>query len=235
MGNIGLGHGSEWHLLSYLGRHRCELNKEVQRVTGAQGIEWLDFPTRRSERGLLDREWKGLDFVPDATTRAAWHTFWPQHAGIQNWDAVGHVKLNGRSEWLLVEAKAHCAEIESSCGAKPEGGLEQIQGALDSTKAALGVERSRDWMNPYYQFCNRLAVLQFLESRGNPAHLLFVYFTGDSADGRDCPKDASDWQAAIAAQNAHVGLPVGHALQERIHKIFLPVFTNLHGRHLGNL
>lgn len=226
MGKIGFGYGSEWHLLWHLARHRTSLDDTVRRVTGADHVEWLDFPLRCND-GPSDAEWTGLDFLTDADTQAAWRSFWPQGAGIQNWDAVARIKIEGRPEWLLVEAKAHCGEIESTCGAKPEGALAQIRAALEATKTYLGVEPDRDWLRGYYQFCNRLAVLQFLESRRVPAHLLMIYFTGDVNGDRSCPKDALGWQAAIAAQDAHVGLPKGHALEARIHKVFLLAFTNV--------
>lgn len=228
MGNIGYGYGSEWHLLWYLGRHRAELNEVIRRITGANNVEWLDLPKQEVARGLIDAEWKGLDFVAEPEILNQGREFWPQRAGIQNWDAVARINVDGRDEWLLVEAKGHCAEIGSSCGAKPEGGFEQIRHVLDLTKRALGVDASRDWLNGYYQFCNRLAVLQFLESRDIRARLLFVYFTGDVAGGRDCPKDESGWWPAIEAQDGHVGLPTEHPLKGRIHKLFLPVFANLH-------
>ncbi len=226
MGKIGYGYGSEWHLLWHLARHRTSLDDKVRGVTGADHVEWLDFPLRGDD-GSIDAEWTGLDFLTDADTRAAWRSFWPQGLGIQNWDAVARIAIEGRPEWLLVEAKAHCGEIESTCGAKPEGGLARIRAALDATKTALGVEPDRDWLRGYSQFCNRLAVLQFLEAHHAPAHLLMIYFTGDVNGSRSCPKDASGWQAAIAAQDAHVGLPKGHALEARVYKAFLPAYTNL--------
>ena len=226
MGKIGYGYGSEWHLLWYLGRHRSRLNREVRRVTGAERVEWLDFV--HSESDTIDAEWKGLAFIQDDALQSAWGEFWPQGAGIHHWDAVAQIDVSGPQEWLLVEAKAHTYEVQSDCGAKPHGGRDQIRRALDQTKSALQVQSSCDWMNGYYQFCNRVAVLHFLQSHGVPAHLLVVYFTGDSGPARECPLDESGWQAAIAAQDAHVGLPEEHALSGRIHRLFLPAFTNLH-------
>lgn len=227
MGKIGFGYGSEWHLLWYLGRHRTELNARISEVTGADRVEWLDFPVRQTAATRLDEEWKGLDFIRDSAVTNAWREFWPQGAGIHNWDAVAKVSNGGREEWLLVEAKGHCGEIESSCGAKLEGGLRKIQEALDVTKRALGVPPDHDWLTGCYQFCNRLAVLHFLETQGVAARLLFVYFTGDSTSGRECPRDEAGWQTALEAQQARVGLPPRHLLSHRIPKLFVPVFANV--------
>ena len=99
---------------------------------------------------------------------------------------------------------------------------------ISTCQSGLGVDPNKDWLNSYYQFCNRIAVLHFLQSRGIHARLLFVYFTGDSAAGRECPKDESGWRAALTAQDAHMGLPENHVLTGKIHKLFLPVFANLH-------
>lgn len=227
MGRIGLGYGSEWHLLWYLGRHRTELTSRIADAVGASSVDWLDFPTRKDDGHLLDAEWKGLDFLTNQTVLDEWRKFWPQRAGVQNWDAVGRVCVDGINEWLLVEAKGHLAEISSNCAAKPEGGLGQITKALEETKCALGVQPTRDWLNGHYQFANRLAVLHFLESQGVHARLLFMYFTGDSTEGRDCPRDEGAWTAALAGQDAHLGLPVDHTLSRRVHRLFLPIFPNL--------
>lgn len=224
MGSIGHGYGSEWHLLSYLGRRRDELSTRVARMAGASAVEWLDFP--RTEAGAC-AEWKGLDFIEDPKLQAAWQAFWPQHAGIQNWDAIARLVVSGREEWLLVEAKAHIGEIKSNCGAKAEGGRDTIVAAFKETKTSLGVDSGRDWLNCYYQFCNRIAVADFLLRHKIPAQLLFVYFVGDTAKGRECPEDEGGWLHALTAQDEYVGLPgTGHALEGRIHKLFLPVFRS---------
>jgi hypothetical protein len=227
MGKLGIGYGSEWHLLWYLARHRHALDNAVRAATGADRVEWLDFPVRPAGSAPTDAEWKGLDFLTDADTLTAWRGYWPQGAGVHNWDAVGQVRIGTRTEWLLVEAKANCQEIQSDCGAKPTGGLSRIEESLDATKAALGVDLECDWLRAYYQFCNRLAVLHFLNARQVPAHFLTVYFTGDANGNLSCPRDADGWRLALSAQDQHVGLPQAHALQARIHKAFLPAFANV--------
>ena len=123
---------------------------------------------------------------------------------------------------LNVEAKANTEEIESSSKSKKDGRA-QIEAALAQTKEALGVEPKHDWINRYYQFCNRVATLHFLNTQDIPAHLLFVYFVGDHVPNRTCPQDAEAWKPALLAQQQHVGLPADHPLAHRIHKLFLPV------------
>lgn len=116
MGKIGYGYGSEWHMLWYLGRHRTALDERIRSVAGATSVEWLDFPTSQRRSKLIDGEWKGLQFITEPEIQSDWTDFWPQGAGIQNWDAIGRVRVGAHDEWLLVEAKAHRAELGSSCG-----------------------------------------------------------------------------------------------------------------------
>ena len=51
-------------MLRYLGRHRRMLDAEVKKVTGAEGVRWLDFPFDKKKKQWKDAEWKGLDFLP---------------------------------------------------------------------------------------------------------------------------------------------------------------------------
>jgi hypothetical protein len=65
-----------------------------------------------------------------------------------------------------------------------------------------------------------------------PARLLFIYFTGDTGEGRVCPADEAGWRSALAAQDEHVGLPEkGYALKGRIHSLSLPVFASVGPEH----
>jgi hypothetical protein len=224
MAEIGMGYGSECHLLRYLGRHRELLDQRVSEVTGADAVSWLDYPFDPS-RTWLDGELKGLDFLaPDHALHGEWRQAWPQRGNPPNWDAVARIGRGGASEWLLVEAKANVQELQSSCQASPSGGRPLIARTLVAAKAALGVAADRDWLNGYYQYCNRVAVLEFLNRHRVPSRLLFIYFLGDRGDaGRACPADAAGWRAALDAQSAHVGLPQAHPLADRVHQLFLDV------------
>lgn len=221
MGKIGHGYGSECHLLRFLGRHRRYLDREVLSLIGGDRIEWLDFHFD-PESKWKDAERVGLDFIAEQRVQAAWAEFWPQTGRAQNWDAVGKVHDKGEESWLLVEAKANAEELESNCKAKANGRA-QIEAALAQTKENLGVRPERDWLNGYYQLCNRIAVLHFLGVQHVAAHLLFVYFVGDSVPGRTCPQDIESWKPLLLAQEQHVALPADHPLAHRIHKLFLPV------------
>ena len=221
-------YGSEFHLLRYMGRHRNRLNASVAAATAATAVEWLDVPPDPG-KPWGDGEWKGLNFIrSDEAVQSAWRKVWPARGNPPNWDAVGKVRIADRWEWLLVEAKANEQELASSCSASERGGLNLITETLARTKQALGVAEDKNWLNGYYQYANRLAVLNFLRDQQIPAHLLFIYFTGDKGDARrNCPVDENAWDEALRKQSNHLGLPPDHPLQDRVHRVFLQVDTVL--------
>jgi hypothetical protein len=121
MGKIGYGFGSEWHLLRYLGYHRNYLSQKILDVTGGESISWLDFRFSKKYAYLNnDREHVVIEFIKDRNVINNWKQFWPQTGTSQNWDAVGKIIFEDHEEWLLVEAKAHLSEVESSCGARSQ-------------------------------------------------------------------------------------------------------------------
>jgi hypothetical protein len=228
MTEIGDGYGSECHLLRFLGRHREYFNKRVSAEIGADAVRWLDFHFDRTKR-WMDGERKGLDFLPNGhPALTAWSSYWPSRGNPPNWDAVGEATFQGRNEWLLLEAKAHLGELVSNCRAREGEGRLTITKALERAKNALGVSLDRDWLHQYYQFANRLAILNFLRENGVAARLLFVYFVGDNFDrlpthNAECPKDQAGWETALSDQARWLGLDKIHPLSNYVHKLFVPV------------
>jgi hypothetical protein len=200
------------------------LDKAVREATSCDKLDWLDFGFDASRPGR-DAEWKGLDFLKeDGELQKAWQEYWPQGAGIHNWDAVARASLEENSEWILVEAKANIEELNSECKAQNKESLRKITAAFEATKKALGVPAGTNWMKPYYQYCNRIAALHFLASRGIAARLLFVYFCGDKGDARrTCPGSPGEWGGALERQNLQVALPSDHYLTGTINNLFLQV------------
>ena len=101
--------------------------------------------------------------------------------------------------------------------------LDATDAMLVSAKEGLGVPHGADWLQPYYQFCNRHAVLHFLTRHGVGARLLFVYFCGDTNPSAQCPRDTAGWETALLAMNQHIGLTGHSPLEARVHKLFLQV------------
>ena len=82
---------------------------------------------------------------------------------------------------ILVEAKAHPAEMESSCGAENPKSIEAIDRALALVQDHMRVAK-RDWKTRYYQLANRLAFLYFLNNVVKvPTWLALLNFVGDTS------------------------------------------------------
>ena len=241
MSRIGYTYGSEWHLLRYLSYHRDEFDLAVEAtIPGCSVLGWLDSTfERRPSSGdggpprFLDRKYENLDFLPGPDRdrlRGPLGGFWPSTGSHPSWDAVGRVKVGEHTSWLIVEAKSHLGELNSTCKAKRGdvgGGRERIVGAFRSTMESLGISGDAEsWMGPFYQFCNRIAFLDFLDGQGIPAHLLLDYFLGDRfppGRGVACPEAEAGWRAALDDMEGHVGWRDGNRLSHRVHKLFLPV------------
>jgi len=227
MSQIGCGYGSEWHLLRYLGYHRSLLSQKVSKALGAKMVSWLDFPFSTNGAPLRDdREFKGLEFLTDIHILEKWAHFWPQSGNAQNWDAVGRAVIEGKEAWVLVEAKAHVEEVKSRCGATSSQSRAQIMGILAEVRENLGATEQplEHWLEPYYQFANRLAVLYFLDREGIAAHLVNLYFYGErERSGWRCPQNASEWEEVIRNEEAWLGIRRDGGLMERVHHVFLAV------------
>lgn len=124
---------------------------------------------------------------------------------------------------MLVEAKAHLGEFKKGTGAKKNGGLPKIRKNLEALKAKLGIPAAHDWLNPYYQYANRLFVLDFLLSHDVPARLLHVCFLGDTHSGKKCPKTPKDWEDEFKKIYSHLGLKDGMKLLDHVHRLYLSI------------
>lgn len=165
--------------------------------------DWAEY----RDEGMLLR----LD-LPQLTESLS--AFWP--SGGAQWDGLGITSDGG---CILVEAKAHVAELSSSCGAG-EKSLVQIRSALDATKPSFGATSEHDWINGYYQYANRLAHLDFLRRSGVDAHLVLLYCVGDSE--MSGPESTEEWQSHLSTVYTHLGLQ-GDMAARGVVNVFLPV------------
>ncbi len=214
-------YGSEFHLLRYLGRHRAYLNARVLETIGADAIAWIDFHFDRRASGA-DDELKGLEFIEDPDTLAAWAQVWPGGSQSLSWDSVAQLRTGEASSFLLLDACSSIGDLASSCQAS-NGKREQIQAALEHTRERLDVPAECDWMNRYYGLASRLAALAFLRERGIDAHFMRLYFVGDEHPRHHCPQSSEEWKEVLVEQSQQIGLPPGHSLVGRIHELFLPI------------
>lgn len=166
MAEMGLGYGSEYQLLRYLGHHRIELNNVINSNTRLSGeIQWLDFP-KDTTRLSLDGEYITIDFLHDkiseeafAALKSKWKNYWSPSGTQPNWDGVFLHRKDNEEEWIIVEAKAHLGEIKSSTKASLNP---NIQNAFIETQNRFGI-KNEHWFGEYYQLANRLAFINFPE------------------------------------------------------------------------
>ena len=234
---LALGYGSAWHLLRSLGWQRGHFTARIAREVGASSVTWLDSPAATGDRAYLngtpirDDEWKRIAFVDDPEVRRAYADFWPSRGEQQNWDVVGRAIIGEKPEWLLVEAKAHPAEIRADgTTAREVGGRPMIRAAFKETLAALGHDADAStslaerWLTGYYQHANRLATLHFFNRQGVAARLIFLYFYGDQhPEGTSRPTKPADWTPVLNKIHDDLGLKGTALLEQRVHNVFMPV------------
>ncbi len=230
MGKMGLGYGSEFHLLRWMGRHRDLFTNKVSQSIGNENsiIEWVDFDFA-SVQEIPDSELKGLEFLYDENTKieTKWKGFWPTRSGIHNWDAVGwRIIEDSIKELILIEAKAHIKELESDCGAKDKDSILKIKEAFELVTNELGIKTTNDWFKKYYQMANRIAALYFLNEKVNiPTKLVNIYFIGDKSikSSRKCPKTVNEWESKIFEQDEYLGIKENAWLSKYMFSLFLHV------------
>lgn len=226
---LRLGYGSEFHLLRMLGRHRSAFTKEVcMAIGGKVMVDWFDFPYSERRDEYFDREYTNLDFLENLGINSLlenekYYEYWPNTGTPQNWDLVGKT-TDGRI--VLVEAKAHTKELESSTKAKVTGGLPKIEKAFNQVREGIGVTEYSPWTQNYYQFANHLFTCWYLNKvRKISTVLLNVYFVGDERpDGCLCPKTTLEWEEAIQKEYNYLGISTEHPfIKEHVKSVFIHV------------
>lgn len=190
------------------------LNDPLKLAKG-EVVEWLSPLT-----GDNFSEYSDSDFVTKLGATLSVRElpeFWP--TGGAAWDALGRTQSG---KLLLVEAKAHIAEMVSkpSC-AKSDASVELIAESLRTTQLFMNAKPEIDWSQCFYQYCNRLAHLYLLRHVNRiPAHLVFVYFIGDS---EVCgPQTEMEWRAAVEVLERFLGV-TKHRLRSFIHHLYFDV------------
>jgi hypothetical protein len=156
-------------------------------LKGARSIAWWS-PLRRDDFA----EYSDADFLKLVGLEkwsGALAEYWPRRG--PQWDALG---VSDQGDILLVEAKAHLAEMCSSATQASPASRNRIQSALSETALAFKAEPRAPWTDVFYQLANRLAHLHFLRSRGVTAWLILSNFIGD-LDMKG-PQTSREWEAA---------------------------------------
>ena len=108
-----------------------------------------------------------------------WWLAFPKGANTPNWDITSTCTIKGRRGLLLVEAKAHSAELgeSDSCGSENPGNRQRICLAITDAAAGLQAATGGTWeLSPdsHYQLSNRFAWSWKLASLGIPIMLLYL-------------------------------------------------------------
>lgn len=214
MAEIGLGYGSEFQLMRFLGHHRNELNDLIHKATQTNGtIEWLDFPYD-DERISGDGERKGISCFSKleyySKIENEWKNFWPQSGTAMNWDALFKIG----ETWFFVEAKAHEKESFQECSATSNVSKKKITAAFYKTQQWLAdkgvhVNMEKSWIKTdCYQLANRLAFLCFCDKCGLNARLIYIGFVNGYRRKKDEVQSADKWMEIWKKEMKTLGLNI---------------------------
>lgn len=212
--------GSRPCLQEYVNNRQAALNDLVlgssatMLALGPASIEWLS-PLRPSYQEYRDGF---LDVLGLGHFERALREFWPAQG--PQWDGLAKLyNKAGDMGVLLVEAKAHPAETESSLMATAPASLDKINRALARTQGHMGVTQA-DWTQGAYQLANPLAFLYFMnELIGVPTYLALVNFVGDTSYK---PTDLPDWHQHYWAVFERLGLRPSCRMLDRVIMIYPP-------------
>ncbi len=204
--------GSKRWLQIAVNRHPCVIDAEI-RATGvaAEQIEWRSPLESECFKEYQDNQF--LSRLDISLVRRPLNCFWP--SGGPRWDGLARSGL----QVLLVEAKANIPELKSKCKAEPKS-IQRIEQAFRETREFLGCDASKNWLEPYYQYANRLSHLYLLrELNGLDAYLLFVYFVGDWTK---TPTSKGEWLRSIQEVKNTMGLPLNSDwLKSHVKEVFI--------------
>ena len=188
-------------------------------IPQAESIRWVS-PLEDDDYA----EYRDEDFLKllgRADLTAALSRFWPSRG--PQWDALA---LTDSDDLLLVEAKAHVAEMCSPGTAASPASRARIEARLEEAAASLGATgRRAAWADVFYQLANRLAHLAFLRAQGASAYLVLVNFLNDSE--MKGPTTVETWEAAYEVAFHAMGLPKGHRLARYVVHVYPDVAPHL--------
>ena len=163
-------------------------------------------------RGLLDPDESKLgepEFLSDSNRKAVqqWWLAVSRNANTPNWDIVSTCVIDGQPGLILVEAKAHVAELNNAGKSAPKSpnGLKNLERTTQAMSEAN--EELNDLLpgfsltvESHYQLCNRFAWSWKIASLGVPVVLVYLGFLNadDMAErGQTTFHSASKWDQAV--------------------------------------
>jgi len=180
-------------------------------VATAASTVWLSPIANDDYAEYRDRDFLDLVGVGELSGRLS--EYWPQRG--PQWDALGRTSAG---DILLVEAKAHIAELCSPASSAGPRSRMVIEKALAQTIEYLGARPRAPWVDVFYQLANRLTHLHFLRREGCKAWLVLANFVGDRDIGG--PETKAEWEAAYKVVHHIMGLSERHALSRYVVHIY---------------
>jgi len=139
--------------------------------------------------------------------------FWPARGPV--WDGLARTSAG---DVILLEAKAHIAELASPPTKAGQDSLKKIAAAFQMVRAEIAPRSSSSWTSTFYQYANRLAFLYLLRKNGVPAHLVHVMFL--NATDVEGPRTIAEWQGALELLRSALGLR-NHSLKPFVHELYI--------------
>lgn len=176
-------------------------------------IQWVSPIARNGFHEYRDDFLEALDLI---NHQQQLREFWPSRGPV--WDGLGVMKVENDCCFLL-EAKSYIQEMTSKMQATDPRSIKLIRESLGQVKGYMGFSEDADWTKPYYQFCNRLALLYFLNIViQKPSYLALVNFVDDSTTGK--PTSADQWKSHYKVVFGHLGLTPKSELFDRIVSVY---------------
>jgi hypothetical protein len=167
-------------------------------------------------RGLLDADEIQLSdavafLMPEQRAELiSWWLAKPERANTPNWDIVSTCRIENTAGLILVEAKAHAAELGR--GGKPDGNADnelQIEAAVSEANDALGGASSQWRLScaSHYQMCNRFAWAWKVASFGIPVVLVYLGFLRATEMGEGAFPDHAAWSDCVTKHALEIAPP----------------------------
>jgi hypothetical protein len=132
-----------------------------------------------------------------------------------NWDLAIAARFPSGEGLVLVEAKAHAAELQAEARGKPLPGKPSTDSLANHAQIGQAIAEARDGLggpaagvkldrDHCYQFSNRVAFAWKLASLGIPTALLYLGFTEDSCISHGYFQDEACWLALLQKETEAV-------------------------------
>ncbi len=127
-----------------------------------------------------------------------------KNARTPNWDIASTCSINGEPGLLLIEAKAHAAELApklDKCSSTNRDNRLRISEAIKQANGSLNIATEGTWnlsRDHHYQLSNRFAWAWKLASLGVPVILIYLGFLGaQDMIGRELFHCSDDWEKCV--------------------------------------